>query len=256
MKTSAGIGAPARVLASVLSLAEAKTALDAGADIIDLKNPAAGALGALSIADIAVIVGMIRGRRPVSATIGDMPMRAASVCAAVDRTAATGVDFIKIGIFDDGDARGCLDALRPSARQCQLVAVLFADRNLDWTLIEYAAANGFAGIMLDTADKSSGGLRSHLSESALGEFVGRARALRLFTGLAGKLRLADIPALLPLAPDYLGFRGALCAGFERGAAIDEHAIRAVLRATGRATDSAPFERAAHGHCLAAGVNPV
>jgi len=229
----------ARVLASVLSIAEAKTALAAGVDIVDLKNPAAGALGALPVADIAAIVRMIGGRRPVSATIGDLPMQAALIGAAIERTAAAGVDFIKIGLFDDGDARSCLDALRPLARHRQLVAVLFADRDFDSDLVDTAAASGFAGVMLDTADKSGGGLRSHVSESALGEFVAKARARNMFTGLAGKLRLADIPFLLPLAPDYLGFRGALCTGFERAAAIDENAIRDVLRAAGRSLPAAP-----------------
>ena len=32
----------------------------------------------------------------------------------------------------------------------------------------------------------------------------------LLTGLAGSLEAADVPRLLLLAPDYLGFRGALC----------------------------------------------
>ncbi|MBC7943727.1 MAG: (5-formylfuran-3-yl)methyl phosphate synthase [Burkholderiales bacterium] len=252
MKALAQTSVFASVLASVLSMAEAKTALAAGVDIIDLKNPATGALGALPLSDIAAIVRMIGGRRPVSATIGDLPMQAGLICEAVERTAAAGVDFIKIGLFDNGDARDCLNALRPLARCGQLVAVLFADRDLDWDLIDYAAASGFAGVMLDTADKSSGGLRSHLSALALGEFVRNARAHGMFIGLAGKLQLADIPFLLPLAPDYLGFRGALCAGFERAAAIDENAIRDVLLAAGRSKADAPSECAAHSHRVCAG----
>ena len=37
-----------------------------------------------------------------------------------------------------------------------------------------------------------------------------------FSALAGSLKLEDVPLLLPLKPDYLGFRGALCEGGRPG----------------------------------------
>ena len=52
-----------QLLVSVKNLAEAKIALAADVDIIDLKNPADGALGALSAEDIAQIVQFIAGRK-------------------------------------------------------------------------------------------------------------------------------------------------------------------------------------------------
>ena len=61
------------MLASVRSLDEALFALEAGADLIDLKEPSHGALGALDHAAVRVCVQAIGGRRPVSATIGDIP---------------------------------------------------------------------------------------------------------------------------------------------------------------------------------------
>jgi dihydroneopterin aldolase len=62
-------------------------------------------------------------------------------------------------------------------------------------------------------------LRDHLAEHRLGEFVSRAHGLGLFAGLAGSLREADVPRLLPFDPDFLGFRGALCEGHDRTARI-------------------------------------
>ncbi|MGZ8249348.1 (5-formylfuran-3-yl)methyl phosphate synthase, partial [Methylomagnum sp.] len=44
------------LLASVANLDEARLVAESGADIIDLKNPAAGALGALSVGEVARIV--------------------------------------------------------------------------------------------------------------------------------------------------------------------------------------------------------
>ena len=104
-------------LASVRDEAEAAIALLAGADIIDLKEPRRGALGALDRETTRSIVSLIGGRVPVSATIGDLPMHPETIGDAVLEKAACGVDYVKFGLFPDGDARRCLDALRPLARR-------------------------------------------------------------------------------------------------------------------------------------------
>ncbi len=219
------------LLASVMTPEEAGTAVAGGADIIDLKDPRQGALGALPAATIRACVARVAGRRPVSATAGDLPMEPAIVAAAVERLGALGLDFVKVGIFPGGDVAACLDTLAQQGRRrgVRLVAVLFADQEPDFDLIPLLREHDFAGVMLDTADKAGGGLRDHLSPERLGAFAEAARAADLITGLAGSLRRDDIAALLPLAPDYLGFRGALTrAGRTTG--LDPAALAAV-RAT-------------------------
>lgn len=47
------------------------------------------------------------------------------------------------------------------------------------------------------------------------------------SGLAGSLEAPDVPRLLPLRPDTLGFRGALCHGRAREAEIDAAALRLI-----------------------------
>ena len=206
-------------LASVRDEAEAAIALLAGADIIDLKEPRWGALGALGRDTTRSIVSLIGGRVPVSATIGDVPMHPETIGDAVLEKAACGVDYVKFGLFPDGDARRCLDALRPLARRVPLILVLFADGLPDFDPMAAAAAMGSAGIMLDTADKGSGSLLAHLDPRQLASFVTQARTHGLTVGLAGSLTAADVPVLLPLAPDLIGFRGALCLG-HRSASVD------------------------------------
>jgi len=61
-------------LASVRDAGEAEMAMTAGADIIDLKDPHSGALGALNLKTIASCVRSIARRAPVSATVGDLPL--------------------------------------------------------------------------------------------------------------------------------------------------------------------------------------
>lgn len=247
------------LLASVRSVAEAEVVRHEGADIIDLKDPGHGALAALPAAIIAAAVAWAPRGTVLSATAGDLPMQPTLVAERVAAIAALGVGFVKVGLYPEGDPAGCLAALAPLAgRGTRVVVVLFADRQPDFGWIERVAGAGLAGIMLDTADKRAGGLRRHLSDDRLTAFVGRARERGLVAGLAGSLGLADIAPLQRLQPDYLGFRGALCAGGRDGS-VDAAAIRAVRQALGppqrsvasnAAIDAAGAQRAAHSHSAA------
>jgi (5-formylfuran-3-yl)methyl phosphate synthase len=224
-----------KLLASVMSAGEAQIALDCGADIIDCKDASSGALGALPNETVSAIVELVGGGRPVSATIGDLPMQPDLIVAAVASKFETGVDFVKIGLLEEGyprrypsavfnpredggkqtqphsKARQCIAHLAPFARKTSLIAVLFADQQPELDLLPLIADSGFAGVMFDTADKSSGSLTHHASRLFLASFVYRAKELALTAGLAGSLKPEDVPTLLELEPDYLGFRGALCA---------------------------------------------
>jgi len=209
------------MLSSVRSLDEALIALEGGADLIDLKEPSRGALGALDHAAVRICVQAIGCRRPVSATIGDLPaMDPLLMTEAVERMAATGVDFIKIGFSSHPRAFDCAKALSKLASRARLVAVLFADEPYDLALVDELAGGGFAG-------KTLGDWRTG---NELEAFVTRCRSSRLLTGLAGSLRREDIPELLAIEPDYLGFRGALCRNGERGQVLDQDAFAAIRAA--------------------------
>jgi (5-formylfuran-3-yl)methyl phosphate synthase len=231
------------LLASVRSAAEAALAVAGGADIIDAKEPAAGALGRVESDVLRAILREVAGRRPVSATIGDLDLSPSVVSAAVEATAADGADIVKIGVFP-GALAETWAALRPLAhRGLRLVAVMFADRAPNLVeLPKRCAEAGFFGVMLDTADKAAGPLTAHLDREALAGFVARARSLGLASGLAGSLRLGDIPSLVPLGADYLGFRSALTiAG--RSSGLDAAALRAVRAALDQAAPSRESSRA-------------
>jgi len=211
-------------LASVNGPDEAEVALANGADIIDFKDAGSGALGALPPEVVRAAVKAIAGRRPTSAVTGDLPMEPDAVLAAAARMAETGVDYIKVGLFPGPQREDCIRALAPLARKTKIVGVMFADRGADNALLSVMAEADLAGAMLDTADKGSGRLLHHMDIAGLRDFVAAARQHDLFVGLAGSLETPDIPRLLLLEPDYLGFRGALCVGRERAAAIDAHAV--------------------------------
>lgn len=214
-----------RFLVSVRSAQEAVIALAGGADIIDAKEPAEGALGAVPMAELGAIVRAVAGRRPISATIGDCALDEAADRVAT--TAATGVDYVKIGLFGDASTIALARLNHLAARGTRLIAVLFADCAPQWELIPRLAALRFSGVMLDTARKGDGGLRAHMDESDLARFLAEARAHGLLAGLAGSLARKDAAALLPLQPDVLGFRGALCSGASRTQSLDGGRVRAM-----------------------------
>ncbi|MBV2124623.1 MAG: (5-formylfuran-3-yl)methyl phosphate synthase [Candidatus Thiodiazotropha sp. (ex Ctena orbiculata)] len=216
-----------RMLASVIDWRELESAIEAGVDIIDLKNPHTGALGALPIESIRNLVTRCGGRCPVSATVGDLPADPQQLTQAIGRTAECGVDYVKVGFFSTENLTRCLQAIAGLTHRHKVVAVLFADREPPLERLGEFAASGFRGVMLDTAEKGGGGLLDCMDPNRLERFVSEVRALDMLSGLAGSLRLEDIPQLHSLLPDYLGFRGALCEGRERTAGIAPHRLRAI-----------------------------
>lgn len=221
------------LLASVRSYGEAMLALQAGVDILDLKDPEHGALGALDRSLIVDIHRQVSGRRPVSATIGDLPPDARRIAKQTKAWIDTGVDFVKIGFFSGDYLESCLGALRPLTKQARLIAVLFADRFCDVhgaaTVLRHA---GFAGIMLDTADKSKGSIRFIWEDDKIAAFVKHARACQLISGVAGSLGYDDVAPLCRIGPDYLGFRTALCENQQRTSVLSADAIAAVSQRMG------------------------
>ena len=213
------------MLASVNSLAEAQLVERYKVDIIDLKEPAGGALGALPTAAVKQIVSGLQPSTLISATIGDLPMQPELVTVAVAAMAATGVDYVKIGFFPGGDWLGCIQGLTSLTRHSHdLIAVLFADTQPDFAVISQLAAAGFRGVMLDTMDKQRGALTQIMTNDELRNFVRLTKKFGLLCGLAGSLKMVDIAGLLPLQADYLGFRGGLCRQGCRTAALDEQQI--------------------------------
>jgi (5-formylfuran-3-yl)methyl phosphate synthase len=217
-----------RLLVSVTSTFDAEAALAGGADLIDAKDPTAGALGPVSIDQFHRIVGAVAGARPVTAALGD-----ASQEAVIERSAgafaAAGAAFVKIGFagIDSADRVASLIAAATwgveHARDAgaRVVCVAYADADgartmsLD-SLVEIAARAGAAGVLLDTFDKRSGGLRDLIAPRALSACVSTVHDAGLFVALAGRLTASDLPFVRDAGADIVGVRGAACEGGRTG----------------------------------------
>jgi len=213
------------MLASVTGQEEAEIAVQEGADIIDLKDVAAG-FGTVTPEVVRATVTAVAHRRPVSAVVGALvDLERISVIAS--GLAEAGASYVKVGLPPDLRRSDCIQALAQLARRTKMIGVMFADHGADDALIPLMAKSGFAGVMLDTALKTGTRLLDHMDITALALFVEQAHACGLTAGLAGSLEAPDIPRLLLLAPDVLGFRRALCVDHDRSARIDPGAVAAV-----------------------------
>lgn len=215
--------AKVKMLASVSSLEEATQVLSAGIDIIDLKDPNQGALGALATDEVADIVKLIKGRSPISATIGDIS-NVEDVTNAIHNMIKTGVDIIKIGFFEQMDDLSLIQAVTPYTKGQKIIAVLFADGLHNFSILPKLKKAGFYGVMLDTAHKNGQHLLNHLNVQVLKDFILQAKQLNLEVGLAGALRESQIEELSILQPNYLGFRSALCEENQRKNKLSAHKI--------------------------------
>jgi (5-formylfuran-3-yl)methyl phosphate synthase len=227
-----------RLLASVRDVDEALTAAAAGADFIDLKEPRAGALGGLPPTHIGPIVTALRRAHPglpISATIGDHAARELQrIEALVMAVGECGVDYVKVGIAGDDPLAQQALLRQLAAAAWSVVPVFIADRGLPFAAVDAACELPFAALMADTEDKRVGSLFDCLPPVVLARFVTQARRAGKLVGLSGALRAHHVPSLGVLAPDFAGFRGALCDGGRSGTLVAEklRQMRQALRVAG------------------------
>jgi uncharacterized protein (UPF0264 family) len=226
-----------RLLVSVTGPDEARLAFEAGADIVDLKDPGQGALGACAPAILMSVAALRDSAFPeavLSAALGpaDDPGAAARAAAA----AGWGFDFVKLGLErlkDDDAAVGALrsivaavGAATPSRRGgarggTRVIAASFADADrvdalAPEALPGVAAAAGAAGALLDTAVKDGRTLIDHLPPTEIARYLAACRRSGLLAAVAGALETRTMPEILALAPDIIGVRGAVCLGGRTG----------------------------------------
>lgn len=238
-----GVGAPL-LLASVRDVDEAVFALNGGADLIDAKDPAKGALGALSVLVVSDIVRVVDGAVPVSATVGDVPSNADAVVDAMLPVSASGVDIVKVGFVPGPGTASAIAAAgemmttrAPRGQKC--VAVFFADLGFDPLWIAASARAGLFGVMVDTSGKRDGSLIDHLGLAPIAAFVSTAHQHGLIAGVAGSLGLHAAETLCAAEPDIMGFRGGLCRDGDRRQPLDAGALEALRRALDRQVPAMP-----------------
>ena len=220
-----------RLLVSVRSADEASAALAGGADVIDAKEPASGALGAVPLRTLREIHTAVGDRRAVSAAIGDAGDEAAIEAQAL-AYAAAGAAFVKVGFRGVSSAARVQSLLAAALRGSRdVIAAAYADDAnglAPEALADAAARAGARGVLLDTADKDGPGLPALLDASALRTWVSRAHAAGLLVAVAGRLTAADLALVRDCGADIAGVRGAACTGGRTGTVSAERVRKLLL----------------------------
>lgn len=229
-----------RLLVSVRNAEEARAALAGGAEIIDAKEPALGALGAVQVGVLREILAAVNGMRPVSAALGDSG-DVDSLVSASREAAEAGAMFVKVGFADVRElgavrarlARVMDGALLPSS-PCAVVAVAYADWDevggaAPSTVLAAAAAEGAMGVLVDTVRKDGAGLFRCLGRAALGSLVQEARERSLLVALAGRITVDDMAFAYEAGAEIVGVRGAACEHGREGR-VRESKVRELVTA--------------------------
>lgn len=209
-----------QLLVSPSSIEEARSSLSA--DIIDVKKPSEGSLGA-NFPWIIRGIKEIAGKKPVSAAIGDNEYKPGTAALSAYGAAHAGADYIKVGLMFDGEdrAREVIEAVTAGVKrdfpEKYVVIAAYADFARMGTIsplaISSLVADAGADIaMIDTGIKDGKSLFEFMDEKALTRFTAQNRKLGLQTALAGSLKFEDLDALKRIDPEIIGVRGMVCGG--------------------------------------------
>ena len=229
-----------RLLVSVVDAAEARLAVSGGVEVVAVKTPAEGSLGAPVPAVIARVRDALPPGLPLSVAIGDLPSLPGTAALAALGAARSGAAYVKIGLWGASTEDAAVAMLRAAREaiegEASVVAVTYADaarvpsRPLaPASLVAAARRAGATGCLLDTAVKDGRGLLAWLAPGELAELVAEAHGAGLEMGLAGELRAEDFATIRATEADLAGVRSAACRDGRRTAELDPGRI-ARLRA--------------------------
>ena len=220
-----------QLLVSVRSVEEARIAITSGVDILDVKEPSHGALGAATVETMRAIGQLATEHRPVSVALGELAEWEFERYRSGD---LADVQFAKLGLAHCAKLvdwptrwRAAVESLPATVSR---VAVAYADQQLahspPWqSVIEEAVPLQCDVLLVDTFDKRRGRLMDWMKIPDLEQIVRAAGEARMKCALAGSLTNDDIAWIRRfINVDVYAVRTAACAGGRNGR-VSEAAIR-------------------------------
>ncbi|WP_094227271.1 (5-formylfuran-3-yl)methyl phosphate synthase [Methanolobus psychrotolerans] len=213
-----------KLLISPISPEEAIAAHKGGADIIDVKNPKEGSLGANFPWVIKSVKEAINSEKPISATIGDFNFKPGTASLAALGAAVSGADYVKVGLYDIQTEEQALEMLTNITKavkgldpEKKVVASGYSDykriNSINPQLLPAVGVKaGVDVVMVDTGIKDGRSTFEFMDEEELIRFTGAIREVGLLSAIAGSLIFDDIPVLKRIQPDIIGVRGMVCGG--------------------------------------------
>lgn len=227
-----------RLLVSVRTEQEAHDALQAGVDILDIKNPARGSLGRPSPALVSAIV-KLAGKVPVSMALGEwfQPQLL---------QIPSGLTWAKVGnsqlqtLAMRHRVRRSWVQLQQQLQTTRLAGVVYADRMrvqgihfeemLQWVDSARTLSAHHPVVLVDTCIKDGSSLLEWCSIRQLQRWQKLCRCRGIALALAGSLRMHDIAVLKKeVPPDIIAVRGLVCAGNDRAQQLQQDRVRSLVQ---------------------------
>ncbi len=215
------------LLISPINTDEALEAIEGGADIVDVKNPKEGSLGA----SFPWIIKSVREMTPkdmlVSATLGDVPYKPGTVSLAAMGALVSGADYIKVGLYGTKNYDEACEVMenvvltvKENSPDAVVVASGYADAHRvgaisPMEIPKVAADSGADLAMVDTAVKDGKTLFDFMDMDDLQKFVNEIHDYGLKSALAGSVKKDQLKPLYEINCDVVGVRGAACIGGDR-----------------------------------------
>ncbi|MCW3997510.1 MAG: (5-formylfuran-3-yl)methyl phosphate synthase [Candidatus Bathyarchaeota archaeon] len=211
-----------KLLISPKNKNEAIEAINGGANIIDVKNPSEGALGANFPWIIKEIIDIVPNNVETSCTIGEMPNLPGSISLAARGAASTGVNYIKAGLSGLKKPANSIKLMKCVVKaaksfnsEIKVVITGYADAekidSVNPLLVPNIALKAHADVaMIDTAVKNGHGLFYYLNKEQVKNFVNISHKFKLKTALAGSLKIEELAKVTSTGTDIIGIRGAAC----------------------------------------------
>ena len=227
------VGTSTGLLLSVRNEVEAKQTLGCGVDILDIKEPANGALGMVAPEMIRSILEATPPESCVSIALGELREMVNPGMILSQLPDLPQLQFAKIGLSGlRNQSRWKQQLVRLIARipeSISPVGVVYADDDAmaptAMEVVETTAEMGGIAVLVDTFEKSRGNVFEHLGVHNLEQIRHRARRLGMAFVLAGSLGIEDLETVKRINPDYVGIRGAACRGRARGNAISQTLLK-------------------------------
>ena len=222
------------LLVSLRKLDELSKEIINEVDILDLKDPLNGSIGAWDLQDIKKVICRFKNQIQISATLGDI-FNNDKFLIKLKQFDKLDLDYIKFGLlsFNIKNLFDKITFLGERKFKTKLVCVVFVDISDNFKFVykklDSFHASGIKYLMLDTYDKNNGDLLSFCSISNLDKFISKCRKFDIKTGLAGSLKESQIPLMMKLKPNILGFRSAICKLNKRMSEVDTRKLKKISR---------------------------
>lgn len=222
------------LLVSARSVDEARLVLQHDNVWLDLKEPSAGSLGRPSIETIEDFLSLTHSNpAPSSIAAGELVQWTDELSTNLAAKLPPHC-FIKFGLSNAKP--GWADTLAQIGttlhRRQQMILVHYADWQAaqcpDWIqTLRTAEMLDCRYVLVDTYDKSNGGLLDHLSIERLESMIQIANAKNLAVALAGSLQANQLGSLMNVGAAWLGFRGAVCENRERTSTLCKNKLQSL-----------------------------